>query len=94
VVQAGLRQAGLAHQSIELTRVDYTGTVSTSDVDLTPRTGNSPQDPVLKVNGRALQAIDAKISGIEADVNDPSGTAGGRALYARPDQNGLHPRPP
>jgi hypothetical protein len=82
VVQAGLRQDGLAHQSIELTRVDYTGTVSTSDVDLTPRTGNSPQDPVLKVNGRALQAIDAKISGIEADVNDPSGTAGGRALYA------------
>jgi hypothetical protein len=82
VVQAGLRQDGLAHQSIELTRVDYTGTVSTSDVDLTPRTGNSPQDPVLKVNGRALPAIDAKISGIEAAVNDPSGTAGGRALYA------------
>jgi hypothetical protein len=81
-VQAGLRQDGLAHQSIELTRVDYTGTVSTSDVDLTPRTGNSPQDPVLKVSGRALPAIDAKISGIEADVNDPSGTAGGRALYA------------
>ena len=82
VVQAGLRKDGLAHQSIELTRVDYTGTVSTSDVDLTPRTGNSPQDPVLKVNGRALPAIDAKISGIEAEVNDPSGTAGGRALYA------------
>jgi outer membrane protein OmpA-like peptidoglycan-associated protein len=82
VVQAGLRRDGLAHQSIELTRVDYTGTVSTSDVDLTPRTGNSPQDPVLKVNGRALLAIDAKISGIEAEVNDPSGTAGGRALYA------------
>ena len=82
VVQAGLRQDGLAHQSIELTRIDYTGTVSTSDVDLTPRTGNSPQDPVLKVPGRALPAIDAKISGIEADVNAPSGTAGGRALYA------------
>jgi hypothetical protein len=82
VVQASLRQDGLAHQSIELTRVDYTGTVSTSDVDLTPRTGNSPQDPVLKVNGRALPAINAKISGIEADVNDPSGTTGGRALYA------------
>jgi hypothetical protein len=82
VVQAGLRQDGLAHQSIELTRVDYTGTVSTSDVDLTPRTGNSAHDPVLKVNGRALPAIDAKISSIEADVNDPSGTAGGRALYA------------
>ncbi|HLK74952.1 MAG TPA: hypothetical protein VKU77_15040 [Streptosporangiaceae bacterium] len=82
VVQARLRQDGLAHQSIEVTRVDYTGTVATSDVDLTPRTGNSPQDPALKVKGRALLAIDAKISGIEADVNDPSGTAGGRALYA------------
>src|SRR6266571_8199172 len=82
VVQAGLRQDGLAHQSIELTRVDYTGTVSTSGVDLTPRTGNSPQDPALKVNGRALPAIDVKISGVEADVNAPSGTAGGRALYA------------
>ena len=82
VVQAGLRQAGLAYQPIELTRVDYTGTVSTSGVDLTPRTGNSPQDPALKVNGRALPAIDVKISGVEADVNAPSGTAGGRALYA------------
>lgn len=82
VVQARLRQDGLAHQSIELTRIDYTGTVSTSDVDLTPRTGNSPQDPALKVPGRALPAIDAKISGIEADVNAPSGTAGSRALYA------------
>src|SRR6266571_6359213 len=43
VVQAGLRQDGLAHQSIELTRVDYTGTVSTSDVDLTPRPVPEPQ---------------------------------------------------
>jgi hypothetical protein len=82
VVQAALRQDGLAHQSIELTRVDYTGMVATSDLDLTPRTGNSPHDPVLKVNGRALLAIDAKISGLEAAVNDPSGTVGGRALFA------------
>jgi len=72
VVQAGLRQDGLAHQSTELTRVDYTGTVSTSDVDLTPRTGNSPQDPALKVNGRALPAIDAKISPIP-QVPGPKG---------------------
>lgn len=82
VVRAGLRQDGLAHQSIELTRVDYTGAVATSDVDLTPRTSNSPQAPVLKVRGRELPAIDAKISGIEAAVDEPSGTAGGRALYA------------
>ncbi len=82
VVQAGLRQDGLAHQSIELTRVDYTGKVSTSDVDLTPRTGNSPQDPPIKVKGRAIPVLDAKISGIENDFNAAAGTTGGRALYA------------
>ncbi len=78
VVQAGLRQAGLAYQPIELTRVDYGGNVSTSYIDMTPRTGTSP----LKVRGRAIPAIDAKISGITKDVNAVTGTAGGRALYA------------
>jgi len=49
---------------------------------MTPRTGNSSQDPALKVAGRAVPVINAKISGIDADVNDPAGTAGGgRALY-------------
>jgi hypothetical protein len=38
---------------------------------------------VLKIRSRALQAIDAKISGIETAVNSPTGTTGGgRALYA------------
>ena len=83
VVQDDLLQAGLAHQSIELTRVDYTGDVSTSHIDMTPRTGNSSTDPALKVTGRAVPAIDAKISGIETTVNSPAAaTAGGRALYA------------
>jgi len=82
VVQAGLRQAGLAHRSIELTRVGYTGTVSSSYIDMTPRTGNSSQDPPLKVNGREVPVINAKISSIETAVNAPAGTAGGRALYA------------
>ena len=36
VVQARLRQDGLAHQSIEVTRVDYTGTIATSEV-VSPR---------------------------------------------------------
>jgi outer membrane protein OmpA-like peptidoglycan-associated protein len=92
VVQAALRQAGLAHQSVELTRVDYAGNVSTSDIDMTPRTGNSPQDPPLKVLGRALPVIDAKISSIETDINTASGTTGGRALYAgltRADFSGI-----
>jgi hypothetical protein len=81
-VQDSLRQAGLAGQSVEITRVDYAGNVSTSYIDMTPRTGNSSQDPALKVAGRAVPVINAKISGIDADVNDPAGTAGGgRALY-------------
>lgn len=82
VVQDDLRQAGMAHQSIELTRVGYTGNVSTSYIDMTPRTGSSSQDPVLKVAGRAGPAIDAKISSIEAAVNSSAATTGGRALYA------------
>lgn len=82
VVRDDLRQAGLDHQSVELTRVGYTGTITTTYIDMTPRTGNSSQDPVLKVSGRAVPVIDTKIAGIETAVNSPSGTAGGRALYA------------
>ena len=81
VVQDELRQAGLAHQSIELTRVDYTGTVSTSYIDMTPRTGNSSNDPVLKVTARTVSVIDAKISALEQTINSPAATTGGRALY-------------
>jgi hypothetical protein len=82
VVQDNLRQAGLAHQSIELTRVDYTGNVSMSYIDMTPRTGSSSRDPALKVAGRAVPVIDAKISRIETAVNSPAAGGGGRALYA------------
>ena len=82
-VQDNLRQAGLAHQTIELTRVGYTGNVSTSYIDMTPRTGSSSQDPVLKVSGREVPVIDAKISGIETAINSPAATTGGgQALYA------------
>ena len=53
-VRNDLLQDGLAHQSIELIRVDYTGDVSPSYIDMTPRTGNSSTDPPLKVAaGRA-----------------------------------------
>ena len=72
MVQDNLLQAGLAHQSIELTRVGYTGNVSTSYIDMTPRTGNSSNDPVLKVTDRAIPVIDAKISGIETAINSPA----------------------
>jgi hypothetical protein len=82
-VQYELLQIGLAHRSIALTRVDSAGNVSTSYIDMTPRTGNSSTDPVLKVNGRAVPVIDAKISGIEKAINSPAATTGGgQALYA------------
>jgi len=82
IVQDDLRQAGLAHQSIELTQIGYTGNVANSYIDMTPRTGSSSQDPVLRVPSREAQAIDVKISGIETAVNSASTAAGGgRALY-------------
>ena len=82
-VQNELLQTGLADRSIALTRVGFTGDVATSSVDLTPRTGNSTNDPVLKVSGRAVPVNDAKISGIEKNINSSPATAtGGRALYA------------
>jgi len=79
-VMNDLLQIGLAHQSIALTRVDSTGNVSTSFIDMTPRTGN---DSVIEVTGRALPDIDAKISAIETAINSPAvATGGGQALYA------------
>ena len=82
VVQQNLLQDGLAHKSIALTRVGYTGDVSTSYVDMTPRTGNSPSDPPLRVSGREIPAIEAKISGIQTNINSAATAAlGGRALF-------------
>jgi len=81
-VQARLVHAGQAHQIVALTRVGYTGEVSASHIDMTPRTGNSSRDPVLKVGSRAATAIDAKISDITAAVNTTAAGPGGRALYA------------
>jgi hypothetical protein len=81
VVQDNLLSLGLAHRSVELTRIGYTGAVTNSSIDLTPRTGNSSRDPALKVRDRAVPVIDAKISGIGTAINTPRGSAGGRALY-------------
>jgi hypothetical protein len=82
---AGIRddlvRAGKPHQSIELDRIGYSGDVATSVIDMTPRTGNSGQDPVIKVQGRAIPVIEAKVSGIQAAINSPGAAAGGRALY-------------
>jgi hypothetical protein len=86
-VQKDLLSTGLAHQSIELIRVGYTGDVSGSPIDMTPRTGNSPADPPLRVHDREVPAIDATISGIQADVNaGAAGTGGSRALFVGLDR--------
>ena len=79
-VQEELLQIGLDHQSIALTRVSPDGNVSTSYIDMTPRTGNSSTDPPLKVNGRAVPVIEAKISAIEKAIDSPAAT-GGQALF-------------
>ena len=80
-VQNELLQIGMVHRSIALTRVDSAGKVSTSVIDMTPRIGNSSTGRVLVVSGRAVPAVDAKISAIEKAINSPAAT-GGQALYA------------
>lgn len=79
-VQQTLQQDGQAHQSIELIRVGYTGYVSTSYVDMTPRTGDSSTDAPL-IPERAGPVIATEISGVETDVNSAAAGTGGRALY-------------
>lgn len=81
-VQDKLLQAGLAHQTIELVRVGYTGDASPSYLDMTPRTGPLNTDPPLRIHSRAVGVIDAKITDIGADVNSPAAGPGGRALFA------------
>lgn len=81
--QRELLNIGLSDESIDLTEVGYDGNARTSVIDMTPRTGNSPSDPVLKVRARAVLAIDAKISAIQNDINTPAAADGGsQALYA------------
>jgi hypothetical protein len=76
-----LYQNGLKHQSIQVIKVGFTGHTYPSHIDMTPRTGNSPNDPVLKVG--IGPAINAKISTIEGTINSaPAGAPGGRALFA------------
>jgi hypothetical protein len=81
VVRKDLHQIAQAHQRIALTRGDSTGEISTTVIDMTPRTGDSPKDPVLKVSDRATPVIDAKISGLEKRINSSTATTGDRALY-------------
>lgn len=76
-----LRDLGRRHEKIALTRVEATGTVDTSIVDLTPRIGDEPSSPVIKVEKRAAEAVHTKIDQIETAINTRSAQTGGRSLY-------------
>lgn len=78
--KAALREIGLAHRKIALTRIDSTAETSTTLVDLTPRAGD--RDPVIEVRDRAMPVIDAKIAQTEKAINSSPASTGSRALYA------------
>jgi hypothetical protein len=81
LVQSELYQIGRKDQSIQVTKIGFTGRAFTSRIDMTPRTGNSSTDPPLRVG--ISQALNTKISTIAATINSsPVGAAGGRALFA------------
>jgi hypothetical protein len=80
-VHSELYQIGQKGQSIQVTKVGFTGRIFTSRIDMTPRTGNSSTAPKLLVG--VGPALNAKISGIEGTINSsPAGATGGRALFA------------
>lgn len=69
-----LRQIGLDHQWIALTRVDSTGDVSTTFIDMGPASVNTAYTETL---------IDRQIDDVQAAVNSPATVTGvGQALYA------------
>jgi hypothetical protein len=72
----------LHNERLALTRVDSTSSVDTQIVDLTPRAGEAPDSPVLKVQSRAEQAINKKIDDLEATMNASTASTGNRALFA------------
>ena len=77
-----LENLGLNGQKIALTKIDSTGEVTDTVIDLTPRTGDSPKDEVLKVPERALPVVNDKITAIEQTINASPASSGDRALYA------------
>jgi len=78
-VNAALKNIGLAHGKVAVSRVESTGAVETIVRDLTPR--DTPDGPILKVDERANEAIDKSIGNIETDINKQSASTGNRALF-------------
>ena len=79
-VKADLQKVGLAHEKVAITRIEGDGSSSTAIVDLTARTGDSPSDPPITVDTRALPKINDKIIAIETRLNTPA-TSGAQSLY-------------
>ena len=80
-VKADLQKVGLAHEKVAITRIEGDGSSSTTVVDLTARTGDSPSDPPITVDTRALPKINDKIAAIETSLNTPA-TSGAQSLYS------------
>lgn len=66
------------HDSIMAVRVEGDGSVTSSTVDLTPRTSSGE---VLKVPERISEAIQASIAALVEEINRPSPDTKNRALY-------------
>lgn len=79
-VKFDLQKVGLAHEKVSVTRIEGDGSSSTTVVDLTARTGDSPSDPPISVDTRALPKINDKIAAIESSLNTPA-TSGAQSLY-------------
>ena len=79
-LRARLRETGLSHGSIALTRVEGTGEVVTKVIDMTARVDDKPDSPAL-IPERALPAINARIASIEQTINASKATSGDRSLF-------------
>lgn len=79
-LKSALRQVGLKHGSISISRIDGTGEVETTIVDLTARIDDKKNSPPL-IHDRAIPVIDRKISGIEMSINSIKSGTGSRALF-------------
>lgn len=80
-VRAALREIGLSHGQIEVDHIGATGEVQSQIVDLTPRVSDAANAQVIKVQARALEAIDRKLDALLAQEINPPAEQGNRALY-------------
>ncbi|MFI7068252.1 OmpA family protein [Kribbella sp. NPDC050124] len=77
-----VEQAGLAHQSVRLVRIEGNGAVGYNTADMTPRLDGEPDGEPLKVPERAAEEIARSISKLEGQLNEKSSVFAGQALFA------------